>query len=275
MLIESDIKLTIDEEIVLWRSISRGDKKAFGNFFMKYYPLLYGYSRYYVSVEEAKEVLQELMMWLWENRVTFVPDTTSSLRQYLLTSVKRRCFNVLRRQEKETLEEPLWFEQEQNTFYEFIDLSVIHELQSLIQKAIDELPSSYRQAFTMHRFQNQTRQEIAETLKVSIKTVDYRIQQSLKILRERLKDYLPILTICSFLYYNHFLFSFQSSDDKLYYLKRNPWPNRKIEATAKGIAAELDKQEKKWVEKYPYVILSWRNNWDDLTVFFQFPLKIR
>lgn len=66
MLIESDIKLTIDEEIVLWRSISRGDKKAFGNFFMKYYPLLYGYSRYYVSVEEAKEVLQELMMWLWE-----------------------------------------------------------------------------------------------------------------------------------------------------------------------------------------------------------------
>ena len=43
----------------------------------------------------------------------------------------------------------------------------------------------------------------------------------------------------------------------------------------KGIAAELDNQEKKWVEKYPYVILSWRNNWDDLTVFFQFPLKIR
>lgn len=41
------------------------------------------------------------------------------------------------------------------------------------------------------------------------------------------------------------------------------------------IAAELDNQEKKWVEKYPYVILSWRNNWDNLTVFFQFPLKIR
>jgi putative transposase len=27
--------------------------------------------------------------------------------------------------------------------------------------------------------------------------------------------------------------------------------------------------------KYPYAILSWRNNWDDLTVFFQFPLEIR
>ena len=173
--------------------------EAFDDFFMKYYTLLYGYSRYYVSAEDAKEVLQELMMWLWENRATFVPDTTSSLRQYLITSVKRRCFNVLRRQEKEILEESSWFEQEQDDYYEFIDLSVVNELQSLIQEAIDELPSSYRQAFTMHRFQDKTRQEIAETLQVSIKTVDYRIQQSLKILRERLKDYLPILAIYGFI----------------------------------------------------------------------------
>lgn len=84
---------------------------------MKYYTLLYGYGRYYVSAEDAKEVLQELMMWLWENRTTFVPDTTSSsLRQYLITSVKRRCFNILRRQEKEMLEESSWFEQEQDAF---------------------------------------------------------------------------------------------------------------------------------------------------------------
>ena len=116
-----------------------------------------------------------------------------------ITSVKRRCFNILRRQEKEMLEESSWFEQEQDAFYEFIDLSVVNELQSLIQEAIDELPPSYHQAFAMHRFQNKTRQEIAEALQVSIKTVDYRIQQSLKILRERLKDYLPILVIYGFM----------------------------------------------------------------------------
>ena len=46
-------------------------------------------------------------------------------------------------------------------------------------------------------------------------------------------------------------------------------PNKEVAAT------ELDNLEKKWGEKYPYAILSWRNNWDDLTVFFQFPLEIR
>ena len=46
-------------------------------------------------------------------------------------------------------------------------------------------------------------------------------------------------------------------------------PNKEVAAT------ELDNLEKKWGGKYPYAILSWRNNQDDLTVFFQFPLEIR
>ncbi|RXM40416.1 IS256 family transposase [Chryseobacterium sp. CH21] len=31
----------------------------------------------------------------------------------------------------------------------------------------------------------------------------------------------------------------------------------------------------KWESKYSYAIQSWRNNWDELTVFFEFPLEIR
>ena len=46
-------------------------------------------------------------------------------------------------------------------------------------------------------------------------------------------------------------------------------PNKEVAAT------ELDNLERRWGEKYPYAIRSWRNNWDDLTVFFQFPLEIR
>lgn len=38
---------------------------------------------------------------------------------------------------------------------------------------------------------------------------------------------------------------------------------------------ELDNFEQKWGAKYPYAIRSWRNNWDELTSFFDFPLEIR
>lgn len=46
-------------------------------------------------------------------------------------------------------------------------------------------------------------------------------------------------------------------------------PNKEV------AAAELDKFEQKWGDKYPYAIQSWRRNWDDLTVFFDFSLEIR
>lgn len=37
----------------------------------------------------------------------------------------------------------------------------------------------------------------------------------------------------------------------------------------------LEDFAKKWQSKYSYAIKSWRENWDELTVFFDFPLEIR
>jgi len=38
---------------------------------------------------------------------------------------------------------------------------------------------------------------------------------------------------------------------------------------------ELDIFEQKWGSKYNYAIRSWRNNWDELTAFYDFPVEIR
>jgi len=46
-------------------------------------------------------------------------------------------------------------------------------------------------------------------------------------------------------------------------------PNREAAAHA------LEALDQKWGSKYSYAIKSWRRNWDELTVFFDFPLEIR
>lgn len=46
-------------------------------------------------------------------------------------------------------------------------------------------------------------------------------------------------------------------------------PNRQAAQQA------LEDFAKKWQSKYSYAIKSWRENWDELTVFFDFPLEIR
>ena len=51
----------------------------------------------------------------------------------------------------------------------------------------------YRKAFEMNRFEEMTYNEIAERTGVSPKTIAYRISQALKILRTKLKDYIPLL----------------------------------------------------------------------------------
>lgn len=48
--------------------------------------------------------------------------------------------------------------------------------------------------------------------------------------------------------------------------------NAPMEEAAK---MELDNFEQKWGSKYPYAIHSWRNNWEELTVFFDFLVEIR
>jgi putative transposase len=38
---------------------------------------------------------------------------------------------------------------------------------------------------------------------------------------------------------------------------------------------ELEQFEQKWGSKYPYAIKSWKNNWEELTHFLEYPLAIR
>lgn len=45
--------------------------------------------------------------------------------------------------------------------------------------------------------------------------------------------------------------------------------------TKQAAEAALKDFDKKWSQKYKYAVQSWQNNWDELTVFFEFPIEIR
>ena len=45
--------------------------------------------------------------------------------------------------------------------------------------------------------------------------------------------------------------------------------------TREAARAALNDFKQKWNSKYSYAIKSWENNWDELTVFFDFPTEIR
>lgn len=178
------------EDSFLLSAMSKGDKTAFDALFRKYYPMLCAYCHRFVEVEDAEEIVQDVMLWIWENREVQVIET--SLSQYLFKMVYRRALNRIAQKDVKHRADTFFYEEMQEILQD-TDFYQITELTKRISDAIASLPASYQEAFSMHRFQNMSYKEIAIALHISPKTVDYRIQQALKQLRVDLKDFLPLL----------------------------------------------------------------------------------
>jgi len=192
LLLQDDImRIITQEDSYLLSAISQRDKRAFDALFRKYYSVLCAYCHRFVKLEDAEEIVQDVLLWVWENPEAY-NIIESSLSKYLFTMVYHRAISHIRQQNTKQRADTLFYERMQEMLQD-IDLYNIEELTKRIEKAITMLPPNYREAFCMHRFQNMSYKEIATALDVSPKTVDYRIQQALKQLRVDLKDYLPLL----------------------------------------------------------------------------------
>lgn len=174
----------------LLSAVQHGDLKAFDTLFRRYYPMLCAYGHRFVELEDAEEIVEDSLLWIWENRETLVIE--SSLNSYLFKMVYRRALNKLAHIDATQRADTRFYEEMQEMLQD-TDYYQVEELTRRIEEAIAALPESYQEAFVMHRFRDMSYKEIAETLGVSPKTIDYRIQQALKQLRTDLKDYLPLL----------------------------------------------------------------------------------
>lgn len=178
------------DDILLLHQIRSGDSNAYKRMFDRFYSPLCEYASQFISDTDAEELVQDLMLYIWEARAHMVIE--SSLKSYLFISVRNRSYNAIRNEKYKKKVHSVLYEKLKDQF-EDPDYYMIDELGIKIQDAIKDLPDSYRETFEMSRFGELTNAQIAASLSVSVKTVEYRITQSLKILRVKLKDYLPIL----------------------------------------------------------------------------------
>lgn len=179
--------------------LKKDDKNSFKLIFNNFYHQLFHLSIHYLEDEdEAKGVVQEAFVKLWEIRHELNPD--SNLRNFLFTLVKNNCLNILNRRQilLKHHEKIRWMEMH----YQYESLSRIgdnylefNELKDKIDEAIRKLPEHCRVVFEMSRFEDLKNREIGEKLGVTQKTVEAHLTKALKILRNELKDYLPIITV--------------------------------------------------------------------------------
>ena len=178
------------DDFLLLEEIQKGNSDAYKEMFNKFYSPLCEFASQFISDSDAEELVQDLMLYIWESRKQLAIE--SSLKSYFFVSVRNRSYNAIRNQQYKKKVHSALYEKLKEQF-EDPDYYMIDELATRIQNAIKELPDSYRETFELSRFGDMTNAQIAATLSVSIKTVEYRMSQSLKILRFKLKDYITFL----------------------------------------------------------------------------------
>jgi RNA polymerase sigma-70 factor (ECF subfamily) len=152
--------------------------------------------------EAAKEIVQDSFVTLWEKRDSI--DLSKPVKSYLSTTVRNKCLNYLRDHKKFSTDllalEHLTYE----TVYE-TDHLVESDIRDQIAAAIAELPERCREIFVLSRFQHLKYQQIADQLRISVKTVETQMSKALQHMRTRLEEYLPLFMF-SFASFYHFTF---------------------------------------------------------------------
>lgn len=168
------------------------DEQAFKELFFEFYPSLCTFAMRYITNEEvARDIVQDAFYKIWKNRKKI--DINISFRNFLITTVRNNCLDLLRKQEVEYryIEKQFFFE----TPHSPEEIYTLNELETMIGEALTKLPPKIREAFELSRFKGLTYNEIAAEMVISPKTVEAYIGKALKILREELKDYLPFLLL--------------------------------------------------------------------------------
>ena len=184
--------LNPDSNIEIIRLLKTDSVDCFEEVFKYYFKPLCAFASQYVSGEDAEEVVQETMLWLWENKHTIIAEM--SLKSLLFTIVKNKSLNKIKALQIRTRIHNNIIEKHKEQF-ESPDFYLEKELYNIYTEALNKLPDSFREAFEMSRNQMLTHKEIAAILDVSLQTVNYRLCKALDILRVELKDYLPLLLL--------------------------------------------------------------------------------
>lgn len=164
------------------------DKDAFEKLFREFFPPLLSFARkILVDEDDAREVVHQVFINLWEKRDKI--DLSTSLKSYLFTSVHNRSLNVIRDRKKFSSEEVPEMAGEWDVSTQIESM----ELEEKINEAIASLPEKCRQIFELNRFDGLKYSEIAIQLNISVKTVENQMSKALKILREKLLKYLTLL----------------------------------------------------------------------------------
>ena len=158
--------------------------------FKEYYgSLCYFASRFLKDVIE--DLVQDVFITLLEKKMFFQSEI--HLKNFLYLSIRNSCLNYIRSmRSKDRYIASLAYEEWAENFEESI---ILTEIYRELAAAVEKLPEECRKVFQLCYFQGLDNESAAQELGLSVNTVKAQKARGKKILRENLKDILPLLML--------------------------------------------------------------------------------
>jgi len=177
--------MDIDETNLINR-LKQDDEKAFNILFYQHHARVYNLAkRFLPDKEDAEEIVQIVFIALWENRQKI--DENQSLKGYLLSITHHWIYNTI----KKSVYRQGYLEhlEQQNNSLEYVteDIVQYNELNTLVDKLINELPPKRSEIFKLSRNEGLSYKEIAHRLSITESTVNTQITKALDYVRKNIK----------------------------------------------------------------------------------------
>ena len=141
----------------------------------------------------AEDIVQDVYLKFWKKHENLKPDLAA--KPYLYVAVKNTSLNHIKSAKRNSNVE----DEQANVIFvnneTAIDKMEFEELEQKILDAINELPPKCREVFRLSRYEELSYKEIAESLDISVKTVENQMGKALKRLRESLHTYIKMAVL--------------------------------------------------------------------------------
>ncbi len=176
--------------------------RQFSQLYEKHAPGLLFYARKFVSYSIAEDIVHDLFLKIWKDETFFIIDDTIS--GYLYKAVQNACLNHLKHESvrQEYLDKAIMeLKMEELNSTSPDDQLIAREEIDNLYHAVEQLPGKCREVFRLSYFDEKKNSEIADSLGISIRTVEAHLYNALQILRKSLVLFITGLTFCLFLIY--------------------------------------------------------------------------
>lgn len=167
-------------------SLLQGDIHCFKLVFDQYWDSLYLKACKKVGEEEAKDMVQEVMLTLWKRKENLVFEQEEDLSKYLHTAMRYRIISHYAALKTELPDMAYFDHYKIDSCEQQIETK---ELAAVLERSVAKLPEKMQLIFRLSRHEDVSIKDIALRLNLSEQTVKNQITEALKRIRIALKPY--------------------------------------------------------------------------------------